>query len=622
MANPVLGAAFIDVHANTAPFARELGPEIEAIVKGVQPAAQKSGEKVGKKLGQGVKKGAKKELDGLWAEIGRVFDRNSRRDQGIVIAAGRSIGESFGVVIRRSATRVLGKGFVRDISKIWDRDARAGRNLFKHAGSSIGSAILSSVKSGVSGIGGILGAVGSSIGNVSSKGPLGIIVGGGIILLIDAVIGAVGSLIYVMGALVNVVGLLPGVVFGAVAAFAPLIVAFQGFGEAIGAIMEGDPEKINEALKNLSPSARGVAREFQKLMPFFHELRLFTQEKFFSNLGGSLTKVFGAIGPILKSGFGGVASAGGAVFKQLGDMLSNPASQAFLKDIFAFAARTVNTLGPSLVRFLGALMRVADGSIPALDDLIARFSGVLDRFSGFLTGLTDEEYQSFFDEFNAALDKLILLSKSAWNLVDSIVTGTGKDGQAYKLFDSIVDAIDSLTAYFSSKEGQKGLEGMVTLAGTFVLALMGAVVVLGEIAAIFQRIIDMITWIIEHNPWAADNDLAQLATGSGRTGSGSVSHGGMRGHADGVISTTEHAAMISEGNKAEAVIPLTDPARARQLADESGLTQMLGGGGDTVVVFIGDEQIQGRVERWSGKVLKQFSKNMRFGPRVVGQGAN
>lgn len=46
------------------------------------------------------------------------------------------------------------------------------------------------------------------------------------------------------------------------------------------------------------------------------------------------------------------------------------------------------------------------------------------------------------------------------------------------------------------------------------------------------------------------------------------------GHAAGTISTTEHLAMISEGNSAEAVLPLSNPTRSLALMEQSGLADL------------------------------------------------
>src|SRR5437016_4876329 len=81
---------------------------------------------------------------------------------------------------------------------------------------------------------------------------------------------------------------------------------------------------------------------------------------------------------------------------------------------------------------------------------------------------------------------------------------------------------------------------------------------------------------------------------------------GKGGHAGGYYGSQEHLAWISEGNKSEAVLPLSDPARSLAIMEQSGmaaLARRTGGGvatgGTTInVTFTGpvaDEVVANRV---------------------------
>ena len=82
--------------------------------------------------------------------------------------------------------------------------------------------------------------------------------------------------------------------------------------------------------------------------------------------------------------------------------------------------------------------------------------------------------------------------------------------------------------------------------------------------------------------------------------------GGVKGFSDGGIQYLPTVANIAEDGP-EAVIPLTKPAKAAQILQESGLSKMLGGGGgNTFMVFIGNEQLDSRVVRIvEGNNMKQ-----------------
>lgn len=104
----------------------------------------------------------------------------------------------------------------------------------------------------------------------------------------------------------------------------------------------------------------------------------------------------------------------------------------------------------------------------------------------------------------------------------------------------------------------------------------------------------------------------RAAQGLSGTGKGS---GGFTGFAEGGIATEPTLATIAEGGRPEVVIPLTKPARAAQLAQQSGLTQMLGGGVTLVQVYIGPEQLEQRMYRVVQDSNNSLTNTVAFGAR-------
>lgn len=80
--------------------------------------------------------------------------------------------------------------------------------------------------------------------------------------------------------------------------------------------------------------------------------------------------------------------------------------------------------------------------------------------------------------------------------------------------------------------------------------------------------------------------------------------GFLPGFADGAVVDRPTVAMLGEGGKEEVVIPLTKPERAAQLMRQTGLDG-LGATDMQVLVFIGDEQIEGRMVRVAQRVSAQ-----------------
>lgn len=84
--------------------------------------------------------------------------------------------------------------------------------------------------------------------------------------------------------------------------------------------------------------------------------------------------------------------------------------------------------------------------------------------------------------------------------------------------------------------------------------------------------------------------------------------------AEGGIVTTPTHALIGEAGP-EVVIPLTKPSRAAQLMQRSGLGQMLGAAATLVQVFIGNEQLEGRMVRIVESNNAALGNSLAFGAR-------
>lgn len=565
----VLGRAYIEVHADAGPFARELGADIEAIAN--SPQVKKSSEGAGEKISEGITKGAsrriKKDAPSLFSKIKDAFSKENNQD----------------------------------------------KNFFQRLGMSAATSFTEGFAEAAKGATGLISSIGSSIGNVGSKGPFASVFGTLIVTGIPALIGLVLALGNQLGALINVVGLLPGALAIAAAAIIPITVAFQGFGDAISAIMSKDPKKIAEALKTLTPAARTVALEFQKMLPFFDQLKKVAQQKFFAQIIGSITKVQKNLGPTLLAGFGNVAEKAGVFLKQLLAVFASPQVATIFKNIFDAAGRIYQILGPALIAFINGLLSIANAAIPTILMLAQGFANALTQFGNFLsTAASNGDFKAFLDKFVAALGKLIEFGKSAYNLIETLFGGANQQGMAITIFDTILETIDGLTEFFKSERGQQALKGMVVLAGAFLILIQGALGAFLMILSVVGDVVDAFRWILSKLGVVNEGRIRGLVP------SGVNALGHHRDFADGGIADRPTFGWTGEDGP-EAVIPLNDPNRAREVINQAGLNSLTSDSGD-VIVYIGDEQVMARVERRVGNAFKQFGRGMKYGPRPVGVG--
>jgi len=593
MAVNILGRAYIEVHADTKPFGKELKQSVAAISNAVEKEADASGRNMGRKITNGIQQQLTKAAPSLAQTASQGLQRGMAQ-------ATRQGGGFFSRLFSGGRSSLL-----RTAHKI---GGQTGVSFVRGIGSVAGQAL--------SGLGGLFSSIGASIGNVGNKSPLAPVIALGI----PALIGAVISLASVLGPLLNVVGLIPGALGLVAAATLPVVIGFQGFSEAVGAIMSKDPEKIAEALKSLSPSARKVAIEFTKMVPFLKEIKKSAQENIFKSLVGVLPQVQRGLGLIVKIGFNKVTSSFGNFMRTLLLLAQNPQIQIFFKTMFKLAAFTFDTLTKPIESLLAAFAAIGTASAPFLERLIGGLGAGITHFADFLQeSILSGDFDVFLQKFLTALDAAKEFGKSALNLIDALLGGPEEQQAARDFFDELLLDINALADFFRSDVGRSALRGLIVLAGAFVVALTGVVIVIGVIAAGIDRLAKALAAVIN---FLIRIDLLQRGTQSSvrRINVNRNPGGSPTGHAQGGIFETEHLARIAEGGRREVVIPLTDRSRAMALADRSGLTSMVSRNDVSVNVYIGDEQIQARVDKRVAAGIKGLTSAMKYGPRPIGIG--
>jgi hypothetical protein len=559
-----VGRAYIEFHARTAGLEKDLRDSLEKVRKDAEAATREAGRAYGAAL-----------AGNMAGELGKPATGKKVTD-----AVSRSVGKA---KVKVKADVDVDKGsLTRSVARI------AGQ--VRDAAAKAGGGIVEAIYQG-------LGSLGSSVGNVGSKGPFGAVVGAAVLAVIPALVGGIAALLNVFLPLLNAVYLMPAGLSVLAASVIPVTVAFQGFGDAIGAILSGDPEKLNEALKGLSRSARNVALDFRTALPFLRQVRLLTQEAFFRPLTDAIPRLQNALGPVFLTGFQQVAAAAGRFAASLVGVAANPNVQTFFRDVFTTAAKAIQVLTPAFGTFLLGLADLGVATLPVILELATFLAKLLQDLGTFLSNIVASgELNLFMAELKDALADLFALVASGWNLVKAIIGGAGEANAANEFLDFIIYAFDVMTAFFSSEIGKEGLRGMVILAGLFVAVLAEVIIAFGLISAAISKVADGVMYVIgllydllaligivEGRQRAVWQNPVGSSSRTGPRGPGRRTGG--RGFHEGGIVTTPGWRLLGEGFRPEVVMPLTDPARARELAVQSGLTSILGGGTGTSVVF-------------------------------------
>lgn len=428
------GEAFIDVHANTKPYDRELEAGIRKSSADADDLLDAVGDKWGDTLAESTSKGLK--------------------------SHGRDFAHSIEEGISNETIHIRGKKYVVD---------RRGR-LHDAAGRFV-KAFENEVedafrKSSGGGSGGVFNRIGTAISdaigsgfNVSGKSPLiaflvplvGVIVG-----LVIGIIQAVNiliALLVTLPALIAAIGLQVGVLF----------IAFNGLGKAIsGAFAAKNAKELKEALKGLTPEAQTFVKSLLPLKGLFQSIQRVVQSNFFRAMGDSLSALR-FLSPTLISGFGMLATSMGRFFRDLGVFFNSPTFITFVRDIFPATALWIQTFGPAFIKILASLIGAADQAIPFLEHIgtflslnLASLARRLDDLirSGSLKQWLAGMEQSF-EVFGAFLMDTVRFLGILMNSLDQ----AGAD----EVFKAFSDAFGQLAFFLASPAGQQSLEGLIDL---------------------------------------------------------------------------------------------------------------------------------------------------------------
>jgi methyl-accepting chemotaxis protein len=322
---------------------------------------------------------------------------------------------------------------------------------------------------------------GQALAGLGAKGGVpGIIALGAAALFASGPVAALGA---ALADLAGFVVALPAAAAVGAASIVPLVLAFQNFGDAIEAVASGDLEKIDEALKKLSPSARSVAKEVGKLLPSLRGLQRTVQEAFFAPLRGDLTAITRNLLPTLRSGLAGVAGAFGNLFSEVGKFFAAPARLKLINDVFAITKGLVNSLTPVVLKLLGAFEAVAQAILPRFDDMSFAIQGVIGDFADWLTAAAKSgKLGEFFDDAVATFNELVALGKEVGRLIGAVFGGLDDSGRSF--LGSLTEMVAKFADFAESDEGKKAIQDTADA----VVELGKGLVKIGELVAFFGKI--------------------------------------------------------------------------------------------------------------------------------------
>lgn len=269
--------------------------------------------------------------------------------------------------------------------------------------------------------------------------------------------GGILSLVAAIGAMSGALGLIPAGVGLFAAGIGVLTIGLQGFGDALGAIADGDLPAFEEAVKKLAPSAREVAWALWELRPAFESIKQTVQSRLFAGMADHVRALGAIYLPLLERTLGGVAGAMNEAAHRTMEWLAQAAQIADIDRFLANIEKTAWALVPSAENLTAAFLDlglVGSELMPRFADEFSRMTG---RFRDFMREARDSgRLEEWIRDGVEQLKQLGSIAKSTGGILHAIFTAGSDAG--YSFLHTVARAADRLERFLSSVEGQQILE--------------------------------------------------------------------------------------------------------------------------------------------------------------------
>jgi hypothetical protein len=414
--------------------------------------------------------------------------------------------------------------------------------------------------------------------------------------------------------LVKAVGFLPAGIAVAATIAGTLKLAFMGVEDALDAVFSKDPEKLREALKGLTPAARGFVLEVQKALPVLDKIKQAAQQNFFAPLAGTVTALTKALGPTVINGIGIVARALGALFQQIGTLFASEKVVTFLDRLFQTTGNIITTLSGPITRLISAFISMAQAAFPGLEGVSTSVGGMIDKFAAWIEGaVADGRFQKWLDDARKTIGEVRDLIVELMGLFGVLFDNANAEGDSFLV--TCTNLIKSWKDFAASKDGQMALDGMAVAAKVVGAILMGTIFIIWTMIAAVGSFLGAVEKAINAlDRLAEKNKAARIGMGALGGGFGML----IASNAEGSVVRKPTLSTLAE-NGPEVVVPLTKPSRARELARQSGLDRMLndGGGNVTQIFYLGEEQVQARMVQTVDSRINSSIEDAAYGTRAA-----
>lgn len=452
------GEAFIDVHANTDPYDRELDSKILQSSKD----AEKILDIVGRDWGEHLADGVSDELGKHGKDYGRAIE--DAVDRVRINIGGKKFTIDRHGALHDAAGRYVAN-FVDEVDDAFERLGRPGGPL-----SRIGEGVSDAIGAGF---------------NISGRSPLIAL----LVPVIGAIAGAIGALIQALNLAVGLLASLPALLASIGLQVGVLFIAFQGLGAEIAeAFAAKNAKELEAALFGLQPVVKAFIRDLLPLKQFFEDIKFVVQQSFFEGLGTPISELLSIFRNPLVRGFSDIAFALGSLFSDLAAFFGSPTFVTFVKDVIPLTLQWIQRFGGPFIELLSVLVAAASGAMPLLAQFGLALAHAFERVAEVIRSqLVGGNFQDWIKSMGRTLDSFMeFLALAAVFAVTFLSALDNAGGRA--LIDALSDLLSRLSFFLSTPVGQKAMEGLVNAMINAIRITGGMIIVLLSLFALMEVI--------------------------------------------------------------------------------------------------------------------------------------
>lgn len=304
-------------------------------------------------------------------------------------------------------------------------------------------------------------------------------------------VGAIGSAVPTVTALGGALGtaagaglLVPGALVAGGLAVAALKLGVSGLGDAFKAVGTGDAKKLTEALAKLSPEARAVVLEYQRLKPALDGVKSSVQDRFLQNLSDDMRVLGRDALPLVKTGLTDMAGALNNGARQASAFAVQKQTLADLPVIFDNSQAAVFDLTGATQPLLSVLRDIVFVGSQILPTLTAGAAGGATTLAEFVAqARATGQLEQWIRNGLAALDQFAGVLGNVGSIIGSIF-GASAQATGGGLLTTVYQVTGAVAAMLASAEGQNALITLFTTLQQVTQNLLpGVQTVLGVILA-------------------------------------------------------------------------------------------------------------------------------------------